>query len=139
MNALQLICSNQGGILENLTDKNTKVYFLDAPIQRQSFEPAEPKLAHTLFGQQNRHLRQIERLTGVRLSSKGTTALLEGSGEQLTLSIRLLEELTSLLKTGFNLRSPDIEYADRILRMDSSVKLTDILLWEARKSILNSF
>jgi phosphate starvation-inducible PhoH-like protein len=101
---------------------------LDDNIQRQSFEPADPKLAHALFGQQNRHLQQIERLTGVRISSKGTTALLEGANENLTLSIRLLEELTGLLKAGFPLRSPDIEYAERIMRMDHSAKLTDIFL-----------
>jgi phosphate starvation-inducible PhoH-like protein len=101
---------------------------LDDPIQRQSFEPADPKLAHALFGQQNRHLQQIERLTGVRVSSKGTTALLEGPGKNLLHSMRLLEELASLLKTGFSLRPPDIEYADRILRMDDTAKLKDIFL-----------
>ncbi len=101
---------------------------MDDPIQRQNFEPADPKLAHALFGQQNRHLQQIERLTGVRVSSKGTTALLEGSTKDLAHSIRLLEELASLLQTGFSLRPPDIEYADRILRMDNSAKLKDIFL-----------
>lgn len=101
---------------------------MDDSIQRQSFEPAEPKLAHALFGQQNRHLQHIERLTGVRASSKGTTALLEGSSANLAQAVRLLEELTALLTTGYSLRPPDIEYADRILRMDDAVKLTDIFL-----------
>lgn len=97
-------------------------------IERQSFEPADPKLAHALFGQQNRHLRQIERLTGVRASSKGTTAILEGGVESVKRAIRMLEELTGLLEKGFSLRPPDIEYAERILRMDESAKLTDIFL-----------
>lgn len=101
---------------------------MDDSIQRQTFEPADPKLAHALFGQQNRHLQQIERLTGVRVSSKGTTALLDGTSQDLAHTLRLLEELTRLLQTGFALRPPDIEYADRILRMDSSAKLTDIFL-----------
>ncbi|MGK2905146.1 MAG: PhoH family protein [Desulfuromonadales bacterium] len=101
---------------------------MDDTILRQSFEPADPKLAHALFGQHNRHLQQIERLTGVRVSSKGTTALLEGTSANLLHSIRLLEELTGLLKVGFPLRSPDIEYAERIMRMDGSAKLTDIFL-----------
>ena len=96
--------------------------------ERQTFEPADPKLAHALFGQQNRHLKQIERLTGVRASSKGTTALLEGTAEVVTYAVRMLEELSSLLEKGFSLRSPDIEYAGRILRMDASAKLTDIFL-----------
>lgn len=101
---------------------------MDDPIQRQTFEPAEPKLAHALFGQQNRHLQQIERLTGVRVSSKGTTAVLEGRSKSLQLSIRLLEELSGLLEKGFALRSSDIEYAERILRMDASAKLPEIFL-----------
>jgi len=101
---------------------------LSDQLKRQSFEPADPRLAHALFGQQNRHLRQIERLTRVRVSSKGTTALLEGTGDNLVQAVRLLEELTALLEKGFSLRPPDIEYAERILRMDNSVRLTDIFL-----------
>lgn len=97
-------------------------------IQRQSFEPADPRLAHALFGQQNRHLKQIERLTGVRVSSKGTTAVLEGAAEMVTRATRMLEELSGLLEKGFDLRPTDIEYAERILRMDESAKLTEIFL-----------
>ncbi len=108
--------------------ENKKGLFLNDHLMRQSFEPVDPKLAHALFGQQNRHLRQIERLTGVSASSKGITALLEGTSETLAHAIRLLEELTSLLKKGFDLRPTDIEYAERILSMDDSAKLTDIFL-----------
>ena len=101
---------------------------MDDTIQRQNYEPADPKLAHALFGQQNRHLQQIERLTGVRASSKGTTALLEGTGQSLDLAIRILEELVVLLEKGFQVRPPDIEYAERILTMDRSASLADIFL-----------
>ena len=97
-------------------------------IQQQSFEPADPRLAHALFGQQNRHLKQIARLTGVRVSSKGTTAVLEGAAEMVTRATRMLEELSGLLEKGFDLRPTDIEYAERILRMDESAKLTEIFL-----------
>ena len=97
-------------------------------IKQQSFEPAEPRLAHALFGQQNRHLKQIERLTGVRVSSKGTTAVLEGAADMVTRATRMLEELSGLLEKGFDLRPTDIEYAERILRMDESAKLTEIFL-----------
>ena len=108
------------GTLRQLRNNPFKVWYLDDNSQRQSFEPTDPKLAHALFGQQNRHLRQIERLTGVRVSSKGTTAMLEGTGEGLARAVRLLEELTGLLVKGFALRPPDIEYADRILSQDTS-------------------
>ena len=97
-------------------------------IKQQSFEPADPRLAHALFGQQNRHLKQIERLTGVRVSSNGTTAVLEGAAEMVTRATRMLEELSGLLEKGYDLRPTDIEYAERILRMDESAKLTEIFL-----------
>ena len=97
-------------------------------IKQQSFEPADPRLAHALFGQQNRHLKQIERLTGVRVSSKGTTAVLEGAADMVTRATRMLEELSGLLEKGYDLRPTDIEYAERILRMDESAKLTEIFL-----------
>jgi phosphate starvation-inducible PhoH-like protein len=101
---------------------------LNDQIQRQSFEPADPRLEHALFGQQNRHLKQIERLTGVRISSKGTTAVLEGAADMVTRATRMLQELSGLLEKGFDLRPTDIEYAERILRIDESAKLTEIFL-----------
>jgi phosphate starvation-inducible PhoH-like protein len=123
-----LICVNQGGILASSRNINFKGFFLNDQIKQQSFEPADPRLAHALFGQQNRHLKQIERLTGVRVSSKGTTAVLEGAPDMVTRATRMLEELSRLLEKGFDLRPTDIEYAERILRMDESAKLTEIFL-----------
>ena len=125
---MQLICGNQGVILASSRNINFKGYFLNDQIKQQSFEPADPRLAHALFGQQNRHLKQIERLTGVRVSSKGTTAVLEGAADMVTRATRMLEELSGLLEKGFDLRPTDIEYAERILRMDESAKLTEIFL-----------
>jgi len=125
---MQLICGNQGVILASSRNINFKGYFLNDQIKQQSFEPADPRLAHALFGQQNRHLKQIERLTGVRVSSNGTTAVLEGAAEMVTRATRMLEELSGLLGKGYDLRPTDIEYAERILRMDESAKLTEIFL-----------
>lgn len=101
---------------------------MDEPIQRHAFTPDDSKLAHALFGQQDRHLRQIERLTGVRISSKGTSALLSGQDEAREHALRLLTGLERLLKGGFPLRPADIEYADRILRMDATADLASIFL-----------
>jgi len=101
---------------------------LDESLHREEFVPADPQLATALFGQQNRHLRQIERLIGVRLSSKGFTAFLEGGAQDVQKVVTLLEGLASLLQCGFPLRQTDIEYADRILRVDPHARLTDIFL-----------
>ncbi|MCK4507610.1 MAG: PhoH family protein [Desulfuromonadales bacterium] len=101
---------------------------MDESLHRYEFVLADPQLAPALFGQQNRHLRQIERLTGVRTSSKGASAFLEGIEQEVRLVAELLEELTSLLQSGFPLRPADIEYAERILRNDPSAHLSDIFL-----------
>jgi phosphate starvation-inducible PhoH-like protein len=101
---------------------------LDDNLVNQRFVPSDSKLAHALYGKQNRHLRQIERLTGVRLSSKGEQALLEGPPGRVDHALRMLTELSSLLASGFPLRPSDIEYADRILLADHQAHLTDIFL-----------
>lgn len=101
---------------------------MDENQYRHEFVPAEPQLAPALFGQQNRHLRQIERLRGVRISSKGFTALLEGREAEVQGVVVLLEQLTHLLQTGFAVRPADIEYADRILRHHPRATLADIFL-----------
>ncbi len=90
--------------------------------------PADAQLTPALFGQQNRHLRQIERLTGIRASSKGTTVFLEGSEAQIRFVVALLEGLSELLQKGFAVRQADIEYAERILRVDVNANLADIFL-----------
>ena len=90
--------------------------------------PDDPKLTHALFGQQDRHLRQIERLTGARISSKGTGALLDGPVEARQMAMSLLAGLERLLKSGYPLNPADIEYSERILRMDMSADLASIFL-----------
>ena len=101
---------------------------MDKSRYRYEFVPADPQLAPALFGQQNRHLRQIEKLRGVRISSKGYTALLEGDEAGVEGVVTLLEQLTRLLQTGFSVRPADIEYADRILRHHPHATLADIFL-----------
>lgn len=101
---------------------------MDENSHRQSFTPDDPKLAGVLFGQQNRHLRQIAQLSGVRVSSHGQTAQFEGAASPVAHAVRMLEELAVLLAKGFALRAPDIEYADRILQADPVACVADIFL-----------
>jgi len=101
---------------------------LDANPHRLSFAPDDPRLAGALFGQQNRNLRQIEQLTGVRITSQGQTAQLEGPVAKAVHAQRMLEQLAILLAKGFGLRAPDIEYADRILSAEPHACLADIFL-----------
>lgn len=85
-------------------------------------------LANLLFGQQNRHLKFIERMLELRIHSRGNDLSLEGGEPDVALALRLLEELYSLLKEGYTLYPPDIDYALRILSADSTSRLKDIFL-----------
>ncbi len=98
-----------------------------APLQ-QNFSPGDARLAGTLFGQQDRNLRQLERLAGVRISSSGPSAQVSGAASHVQHVIRLLEELYVLVAKGYTLRSTDIEYSDRILRAEPNARLVEIFL-----------
>ncbi len=94
----------------------------------QSFTPDDPRLAGALFGQHNRHLRQIAQLTGADVSSQGTTASVSGPAAQVNVAMRLLEQLTTLVARGFTLRAAEIESAARIVIDDPQARLADIFL-----------
>lgn len=90
------------------------------------FEVGDAALAAQLFGQQNKHLKMIEKKLGIRLGSQGTSVHLSGEPAQVAVGFRLLEELCLLLQEGMPLYPADIDYASRILSSDSSTSLKDI-------------
>ncbi|MDO3379549.1 PhoH family protein [Geoalkalibacter halelectricus] len=85
-------------------------------------------LAALLLGQQNRNLKQLERLLRVRVSSRGSELFIEGDPLRVELAQRLLEQLLELLREGYPLYPPDIDYAVRILSADSRARLKDVFL-----------
>ncbi|AMV72690.1 PhoH family protein [Desulfuromonas sp. DDH964] len=92
------------------------------------FSAADQHLANLLFGRQNRHLKIMERVLGVRIGSKGSELRIEGDPPQVGLTRRLLDELQILLQEGYPLYPTDIDYAIRILSADSGSHLRDIFL-----------
>jgi phosphate starvation-inducible PhoH-like protein len=108
------------------------MYVKDAGLSSQNeskeFIAADQALANLLFGRQNRHLKLIERSLDVRIGSQGNRLMFKGEASQVQLAHRLCEELYSLLKEGYSLYPPDIDYATRILKSDSSAHLKDIFL-----------
>ena len=85
-------------------------------------------LANQLFGQQNKHLKRIERLLHVRLGSKGNTLVIEGDTDESILAERLLRELYNLLESGYPFYPSDIDYSIRILQASHKASLKDIFL-----------
>jgi phosphate starvation-inducible PhoH-like protein len=114
--------------------------FLDNSDTQGRFSADDQQLANLLFGQANKNLKQIEKILGVRLSSKGFDLYIQGDAVQVELCRRLLEELYALLRKGYPLYPTDIDYAVRILAADSKARLGDIFLdtiWiSARKKMI---
>ncbi len=92
----------------------------------EHFDVGDAALAAQLFGQQNKHLKLIEKKLGIRLGSQGTMIHLSGEAPQVRVGYRLLEELSLLLQADMPLYPADIDYAIRILSTDSSTSLHDI-------------
>ncbi len=90
------------------------------------FDVADAALAAQLFGQQNKHLKLIEKKLGIRLGSQGTVIHLSGDPAQVHVGYRLLEELRLLMQEGLPIYPTDIDYAIRILSSDSTISLKDI-------------
>ncbi len=90
------------------------------------FDVGDAALAAQLFGQQNKHLKLIEKKLGIRLGSQGTVIHLSGEPAQVHVGCRLLEELCLLLREDMPLYFADIDYAIRIISSDSSTSLRDI-------------
>jgi phosphate starvation-inducible PhoH-like protein len=105
------------------------------------FAAEDQRLANLLFGQANANLKQIERILGVRIASKGGELHITGDDHQVALAQRLLEELYGLLKSDYPIYPPDIDYAVRILKADAKARLKDIFLdtvgISARKKIIS--
>ena len=87
----------------------------------------DPALFTQLAGAHNANLKQIETLLGVKLATRGgEVTILASDQHELELADVLLEQLGNLVRRGYPLYPPDIEYALNILRTDSSTDLADI-------------
>lgn len=87
----------------------------------------DPALFAQLAGSHNANLKQIESMLEVQLASRGDEITLLASDQyQFELAQMLLEQLGNLVRKGYPLYAPDIEYALNILRTDSSTDLAEI-------------
>lgn len=92
------------------------------------FTAVDADLAAQLFGRQNRHIKLVERVLGIRIGCNGLELRFAGDAAQAEVGLRVFEELELLLKEEMPLYLPDVDYAVRILSQDSSTSLRDIFL-----------
>ncbi len=81
-----------------------------------------------LLGEHDSHIRLMERRTGTRIHARGSRITLKGERENVSLAENLMNQLCGLVKKGYPLYPPDIDYACRILKEDRSASLETIFL-----------
>jgi phosphate starvation-inducible PhoH-like protein len=81
-----------------------------------------------LLGNQDEHLRGMEKALGVKVATAGNTLLITGDEEQRSLAGRVATQLYGLVQNGYPVYPSDVDYAIRILSRDRTANLKDIFL-----------
>jgi phosphate starvation-inducible PhoH-like protein len=84
--------------------------------------------ANQLFGAHGENLKRIARTIGVKINAKGNALTVQGDDLDVHLSLRVLNDLYTLLKKGYPLFPADIDYAIRMISDDRAINLEDIFL-----------
>jgi phosphate starvation-inducible PhoH-like protein len=99
----------------------------DPEVTRKVAFP-DPDLLGALCGQQNAHLKVLEKRIGLQVNLRGNQMTLRGGDWQVALAEQVLVQLYELLENRYPLYANDIEYAVRILSGDRSASLKGIFL-----------
>ena len=86
-----------------------------------SFESADT--LREVVGELGHHLKLIGRGLDVEISQRGQELNVVGQGPDVAVAASLLEQLEAIAGTGYELRSPDIEQAGRVLLDNPEVDL----------------
>jgi phosphate starvation-inducible PhoH-like protein len=85
------------------------------PVRSVHLQLEDPDLARKLGGAQSENLKLIERRLGVRVGQRGTELHVSGSDEAVSVAVRLIDALTTMLKSGRALYPDDVEQAVKLL------------------------
>lgn len=87
--------------------------------------------ASHVFGVRDANLRAIEQATGVRISARGSSVLVEGADDAVRAASSVLSELAVLVADGVSLKVPDLEAAARLIVESPGLSLRQLLVEEA--------
>ena len=86
-------------------------------------------ILRNLFGEQDSHLKLLEKLTGVKLAVRGNNITIVGDDPVIVqLSRQIIGQLYGIIAKGYNVFAEDIVYAHRMLSGNSDVDLEKIFL-----------
>ncbi|RKX57498.1 MAG: phosphate starvation-inducible protein PhoH [Thermodesulfobacteriota bacterium] len=88
----------------------------------------EYPILRSLYGERGTNFKILESYFRVQLSLKGNHVFITGEPIDSELAEKTIEELYSLVKSGYNLYPSDVEYASRIILENPHAKLKDIFL-----------
>ena len=91
-----------------------------------AFSDHEP--LRMLCGEQNAHIKLLEKKIGVSVNVRGTEFILEGGDWEIELAEKVLNQLYELIKNDYPIYENDVGYAIRILSGDQSADLKKIFL-----------
>jgi phosphate starvation-inducible PhoH-like protein len=113
--------SRRGGDEPDLKEKSE-----EHPSRRLHFE--DPGTVKLLFGENDSHLKVIERGVGVKVHARGNDISISGDSIQVQLTEQLLTQLYDIVHRGHPLYPNDIVSAIRILSGNHAAKLKDLFL-----------
>ena len=88
----------------------------------------EYPILRALYGERGTNFKILESYFRVQLSLKGNHVFITGEPIDSELAEKTIEELYSLVKSGYNLYPSDVEYASKIILENPHAKLKDIFL-----------
>ena len=84
--------------------------------------------AGSLFGNYDENLKHLESLFGVRIRTSGQELIVEGESADVARAERVLDQLVSVMKTGYKLAPGDVKTAAQLVAQDETVELADYFL-----------
>jgi len=88
----------------------------------------ENDILKVLLGEQDIHLKTIEKKVGGHIHVRGNQVTISGDEAEVNLSAKLMTELYEIIKKGYPLYSGDIDLAVRILKNNQSINLKEVFL-----------
>jgi phosphate starvation-inducible protein PhoH and related proteins len=85
----------------------------------------------TLFGNHDENLRFLETTFQVRIKSQGSELLVEGDEQGAARVSQIFEQLTGLMKDGYQMSSADVRLAAELFANDANTHLRDYLMKSA--------
>jgi len=96
-------------------------------VCREQIVLGDNVLAQTLYGQNNIHLKLIERQLGLSLHARGNELSMIGASDAVELAHRVFQELTALHQSGKPVTSEEVVRALVMLQHDKQTPVRDIL------------